>query len=121
MTRKFSIDPARVERLTSRKDALFEVARDAERERNEANAAVAALENSHRVARETVRRWIAPPSEVAKLARLKADLETAKRRAAAAHEDAQSYCRIANSVEEYALPRPASFGGVMIKGLSHGQ
>lgn len=113
MTKKFSIDPARVERLTSRKDALFEVARDAERERNEAIASLKAIETSHALSRETVRRWIAPPSEVAKLAQLRADFEAATRRAASALADAQAYGRIATSVAEYAKPRPATWRDAM--------
>lgn len=120
MIKKFSIDPARVERLTSRQDALFEVARDAQRERNEASAALKALEDRHRLSRETMRRWIAPPSEMLKLAQLKAELEAAKVRADATHADAQAYGRIASAVTEYAQPRATSWRDAM-KGFSHGR
>lgn len=118
MTRTFSIDPARVERLTSRREALFEVCRQAEADKNDKIRAIHLLETEHAQARATVRRWVAPPSEIEKLARLKAEFAAARLRVEATSADAQNYDRLASAVTEYAKPRPVTFGGAMIKGIS---
>ncbi|GAU85176.1 hypothetical protein [Bosea sp. BIWAKO-01] len=121
MIRKFTIDPARVEKLTSRRAALFEVARNDEADRNEKIAALGRLEAEHARSRQAIRRWVAPPSEVEKIAKLKAEIADGKRRFEASIAGAQQYAKLADAVTTYALPRPATFGGAIVKGFSNGR
>lgn len=120
MSRKFTIDPARVEKLTSRRAALFEVARNDEADRNEKIAALGRLEAEHARSRQTIRRWVAPPSEVERIAKLKAEIAAGKRRFEDSMAAAQHYAKLADAVTNYAKPRPAMFGGAIVEGLPNG-
>lgn len=121
MIKKFTVDPDRVAKLTSRREALFEVARTDVSDLNDKIAALRDLERQHARSRETIRRWVAPPSELEKLARLKAEVAAARIRAEASRADAQHNGRLADAVAEYAKPRSPTFGGALIKGFSNGQ
>lgn len=120
--RKFTIDPARVEKYTTGREALFEISRNTNEEKNEIHRKIYALEQAHKSARHlNGGRWTPPPSDVEKLKALRADLVRATARKEAAHDAANDFGRIADAVSEYAKPRTVTFGGAFIKGFNNGK
>ncbi|MGO4677522.1 hypothetical protein AB4Z40_31990 [Bosea sp. 2YAB26] len=106
MIKKFSIDRDRVAAILDGKETANAAALRLGEEANDLHRKIFALKQKHETeSRLAGRRWSAPPSELAELARLEKAVVAAKARHAAAQVAWTAIGRLATRVDEYANSR----------------